>query len=151
VGPVPGAPWTRFSYYPYLAAGLMLVLVISPFAVKGVEVTPMPLKQSFDRFPMQLGPWEGRHVPIDPEIVAATGGDTVLNADFSNPGQGVVSLWLTYYENQKSGASVHSPMTCLTGSGWKTAHSEVFELAPGKPINYIIMDQGGNCMAVYYW
>ncbi len=42
-------------------------------------------------------------------------------------------------------------MTCLTGSGWKTVHSEVFELAPGKPINYLILEQAGNRMAVYYW
>ena len=42
-------------------------------------------------------------------------------------------------------------MTCLTGGGWKTVHAEVFELAPGKPINYVILDQGGNRMAMYYW
>ena len=60
-------------------------------------------------------------------------------------------MWIAYYENQKSDASVHSPMTCLTGGGWKTVHSEVFELAPGKPINYLILEQAGNRMAVYYW
>ncbi|AEB10023.1 exosortase C-terminal domain/associated protein EpsI [Desulfobacca acetoxidans] len=147
---LPG-PRPRFSSYASLAAGLVLVLVISPFAVRGVQVTPVPLKQSFERFPMQLGPWEGRHVHVESSIVAATGADKVLNADFTNPAQGPVSLWIAYYENQRSRASVHSPMTCLIGSGWKTAHTEVFELAPGKPINFLILDQGGNRMAVYYW
>jgi exosortase D (VPLPA-CTERM-specific) len=147
----PIAPSPRLAFYPYLAAGLVLVLLAGPWAIAGVEAVPVPLKQSFSRFPIQLGPWEGKHVHVDPEIVAATGASTVLNADFMNPGQGPVSLWIAYYENQKSGASVHSPMTCLTGGGWKTVHSEVFELAPGKPINYLILDQGGNRMAVYYW
>ena len=75
----------RLSFYPYLAAGLLLVLLAGPWAIAGVEAVPVPLKQSFDHFPMQLGPWEGRHVHVDPEIVAATGADKVLNADFMNP------------------------------------------------------------------
>jgi EpsI family protein len=139
------------SFYPYLAAGLLLTLLAGPTAVAGVQAVPVPLKQSFDQFPMQLGPWEGRRVHIDPEILAATGADTALSADYMNPGQGPVSLWIAYYENQKSGASVHSPMTCLTGSGWKTVHAEVFELAPGEPINYLILEQAGKRLAVYYW
>ena len=149
--PIPLAAGPRFSFYPYLAAGLALVLLAAPLAVKGVEAVPVPLKQEFKHFPLQLGPWEGRHVHMDPEIFAATGADKFLNANYLNPNQGPVSLWIAYYENQKSGASVHSPMTCLTGGGWKTVHAQVFELAPGKPINYVILDQGGNRMAMYYW
>ncbi len=59
-----------------------------PWAIAGVESVPVPLKQSFDHFPMQLGPWKGRQVQVDPEMVAATGADTVLNADFMNPDSG---------------------------------------------------------------
>lgn len=148
VAPVPRS---RFASYPHLAAGLALVLLAAPLAVAGVEAVPVPLKQSFERFPLQLGPWEGRHVYIEPEMVAATGADTVLNAEFVNPAKGPVSLWIAYYENQETGGSVHSPLTCLTGGGWKTVHREVFELAPGKPINYLIMEQGGQRMAMYFW
>ena len=60
--PAPPAAGPRFSFYPYLAAGLALVLLAAPWAVKGVEAVPVPLKQEFKHFPLQLGPWEGRHV-----------------------------------------------------------------------------------------
>ncbi len=143
---------SRFSFYPYLAAGLALVLVVGPLAVAGVEAIPVPLKQDFRYFPLQLGSWQGRHVPIEPELVAATGADKVLNAEFVNQELGPpVLLWIAYYENQKTGASVHSPNTCLTGSGWKTVQSQVIEVAPNQRVNFAILEQAGNRMAMYFW
>jgi exosortase D (VPLPA-CTERM-specific) len=147
----PPAANSRLSYYPYLTAGLILVLLTGPLALRVLEVQPVPLRHSFDRFPLQLGPWEGRHVPVDPEMANATGADTFLNASFTNPDHGQVSLWIAYYENQKAGGSVHSPKTCLAGGGWKTEKSEVFELAPGMPIRFLLLSQGGKRMAMYYW
>ena len=150
--PTAPAPRTRLGFYPHLAAGLALVLLAGPVAVAGVEAVPVPLKQDFRSFPLQLGPWQGRHVYIEPELVAATGADHTLNAEFVHPGQGApVSLWIAYYENQRAGASVHSPNACLTGSGWKTVHAEVVEVAPGKRINFAILEQAGNRMAMYFW
>ena len=55
----PLAASPRFSFYPYLAAGLALVLLIAPWAVKGVEAVPVPLKQSFDHFPCSWAPGRG--------------------------------------------------------------------------------------------
>lgn len=145
-------PRSRLSFYPYLAAGLALILVASPLAVAGVEAIPVPLKQDFRYFPMQLGPWQGRHVYIEPDLVAATGANNVLNAEFVNQGLGPpVLLWIAYYENQKTGASVHSPNTCLTGAGWKTIHSQVIQVAANKKVNFALLEQGGNRMAMYFW
>lgn len=75
-----------------------------------------------------------------------------IGGDFMNPNQDPVSLWIAYYENQKSGASMHSPLTCLSGGGWKTVPAQVvFEFAPGKPINYVVQAQGGHHLAMCYW
>jgi EpsI family protein len=84
-------------------------------------------------------------------LVKATGADAFLNAEFVNPHQGKVSLWIAYYENQQSGQSVHSPLSCIPGSGWKVEQREVFATAPGKPINYVLFNDGDRRMAVYYW
>jgi exosortase D (VPLPA-CTERM-specific) len=142
---------SRISYYPYLCAGLALALLAGPLSLRVAEVQPVPLVQSFDRFPLALGPWQGRHVPIDPELVQATGADAFLNTAFLDPDQGRVSLWIAYYENQQSGQSVHSPLSCIPGSGWKVEQREVFAAAPGKPINYVLFNNGEGRMAVYYW
>ncbi len=138
--------------YGPLVAGFLLIVILSPFAIRGVEAVPVPLRQEFRYFPMELGNWQGKHVYIDPELVAGTGADHFLNASYINPDKKVpVDLWIAYYENQESGKSVHSPNTCLTGSGWKTVHAEVLELIPGKPVNFAILEHRGTRMAMFFW
>ena len=140
------------SRTPYLCAALCLVLVTGPLAHKLTEAPPIPLLKSFADFPMQIGNWQGHHVPIDQKMVKATECDAYLNADFSNPEHGNISLWITYYETQKkAGGSVHSPLSCFRGGGWIVLDSQAFNLAPGYPIKYLLLDQSGSHLCVYYW
>lgn len=141
----------RPSYFPHLLVALVMVLGAGYFALYVAKVAPVPLLQSFDSFPMQLGPWQGRQTRIDPVMVEATKANAYLNAEFTNPGQGSVSLWIAYYENQKGGGSVHSPFSCLTGSGWNLLESGITDIAPGLPVRYMVMEQGGGRYLIYYW
>ena len=45
-------------------------------------------KKGFENFPMTIDSWKGRHVYIDPEMVAVTQSQAHLNAEYSNPEQG---------------------------------------------------------------
>ena len=138
-------------YTLYLIATLALVMLAGLLAQCIAYIPSVPLRQSFDNFPLQLGPWQGRHVYIDPAMVRATGCNAYLNTDYHNPQKELVSLWIAYYENQKGGASAHSPFSCLTGGGWDVKESEILEISPGLPVRSLLMDQGGNLLLVYYW
>lgn len=141
----------RPSYCPYLIGALVLVMLAGPLARGLANVPPVPLKQSFDNFPVQLGPWQGYGVYIDPAMVKATAASSYVNMDFVSPKNGPVSLWIAYYENQKTEGSVHSPFSCLTGSGWSVVESGLKDVAPGLPVRYMVMDQGSARYLVYYW
>jgi exosortase D (VPLPA-CTERM-specific) len=141
----------RPSYSPYLAVALIIVVVAGYFAQVVGRVSPVPLLQSFDNFPLQLGPWQGTRSYIDPEMFRATGANEYLSVDFHNSPQGSVYLWIAYYENQKGGGSVHSPFSCLTGSGWSLIESGITNLAPGLPVRFMLMEQGGTRYLIYYW
>ncbi len=139
------------SLTPYLMAALALVVLFGPIRLF-IQASPMPLLQSFDNFPMNLGPWQGHRVYIDPAMVAATHADSFVNAEYLNPELGSVFLWMTYYESQKkAGSSAHSPFSCFRGSGWIALESETVELAPGLPVRYMLLDQSGTQIVVYYW
>jgi exosortase D (VPLPA-CTERM-specific) len=142
---------SRPSYTPYLAVALLMVVVSGYCAQLVGNISPVPLLQSFDNFPLQLGPWQGKRSYIDAEMFQATSASQYLNADFYNSTQGSVSLWIAYYENQKGGGSVHSPFTCLTGSGWSLIETGITDVAAGLPVRYMVMDQGGVRYLVYYW
>jgi exosortase D (VPLPA-CTERM-specific) len=140
----------RPAFLPLIAA-LLIVLVAGYCAKFEGDIPPVPLLQSFDKFPLQLGTWQGRQVYIDPDMVEGTGASAHLNAEFLNPGKIPVSLWIAYYTNQTGGRSAHSPLTCLRGGGWTIIKSEIHNLAPGMPVRFLVMEQRGLRYAVYYW
>ena len=114
-------------------------------------IYPVPLRQTLDNLPLQLGAWQGRHISIDPVMVRATRATAYLNADYTHPGHDSVNLWIAYYEDQRGGATVHSPFSCLTGAGWTVLESSTVEVAPGRPAKYLLMEQTGHRLVVYYW
>jgi exosortase D (VPLPA-CTERM-specific) len=141
----------RPFYFSSVVAAIVMVLAAGSFAQVVGKTSPVPLRQSFDNFPMELGPWRGKRSYIDPVMFEATKANAYLNADFQDAAKGSVSLWIAYYENQKGGGSVHSPFSCLTGSGWSLVESGIIEVAPGLPVNTMLMEQGGAKYLVYYW
>lgn len=146
------APRRALAIASYLVIALVLVGLGGPIAIRVGQAPAVELRQSFDSFPMELGPWQGQLVSIDPEMVKATQSDAHLNAKFSHPGQPPVSLWIAYYETQKkAGGFVHSPKLCLTGGGWTQLNTGLERIAKDMPVNYMILQQMGDGMVVYYW
>jgi len=134
------------------AVAALLILLFVPVTQRASVAPSYPLKKGFENFPMTTGSWQGRHVYIDPDMVAATKSHAHLNAEFSNPEHGTVSLWIAFYETQKkAGGFVHSPKGCFTASGWQIEKSKIIDIAPGKPVNWMIASQMGERLLVYYW
>lgn len=44
--------------------------------------------------------------------------------DYHNSRNEVINLYVAYYESQRKGESIHSPATCLSGSGWLFRQAE---------------------------
>ena len=101
MAPSTPAPRRALAIESYLVIALVLVCLAGPIANRVARAPAVELRQSFDRFPMELGPWHGQMAYIDPEMVKATQSDAHLNAEFSHPGQPPVYLWIAYYETQK--------------------------------------------------
>jgi exosortase D (VPLPA-CTERM-specific) len=149
-GPPPEGP-PQF-HWPKVLAALALVILSVPLMQRAAQAPNVPLRQSLDLFPMEMAGWQGRHAYVDPEEVAATRSHAHLNAEYAKPDLGRVSLWIAYYETQKkAGGFVHSPKGCLTASGWRILEAKVLKMAPGMPVNYLLVEQRGNRLVVYYW
>lgn len=155
--PATAAPETsavsRASYTSYLLAALVLVLVVGQVALRVAHAPAVPLLQSFDNFPLNLGLYQGRRDYLDQAMAKAVGADAYLEANYSSVDQGPVSLWIAYFESQskKVEGRIHSPLICLTGSGWQILESRIEEVGPGLPVRYLLMEQGGSRQVVYYW
>ena len=68
-----------------------------------------------------------------------------------------VNFYTAYYESQRKGEAIHSPETCIPGSGWefKNAGSVALPItdmrgAPMK-VNRAVMEKGASRQLVFFW
>jgi EpsI family protein len=69
----------------------------------------------------------------------------------------VVNFYVAYYPSQRSGASAHSPRSCIPGGGWEIQRLQQRTLAGvevgGAPltVNRLLIQKGQTKQLVYYY
>lgn len=103
--------------------GVLLVLIL----LVGVVVNAWSYlgeahveRKDLDEFPNQIGVWKqsGRDSILDDETLKVLRASDYLLRDFRKPGGEVANFYVGYYASQRTGATYHSPLNCLPGSGW---------------------------------
>ena len=113
-------------------------------------------RKSLKDFPTQLGSWEqlGRELRFDDETETILRADDYLARNFSSNGH-VVSLYVGYYATQRTGATYHSPLNCLPGSGWVMNEGGDIRItrADGSSFkaNRYVIQKGNERALVIYW
>jgi EpsI family protein len=123
---------------------------------------PVPVRTSFDTFPMRLGEWTGaQEAPLTPDILAVLGVDDYLLRSYSKPDRSGVGLYIGYYGSQRQGDTMHSPLNCLPGAGWEpVSKGELTVSVPGAlpdapdpdiVVNRYVIQKGLDRLLVLYW
>ena len=78
-------------------------------------------------FPQSIGAWQktGNDQILDEATLKVLRASDYLLRDFRKTDGQVANLYVGYYATQRTGATYHSPLNCLPGSGWILS-------APGK-------------------
>jgi|GEM_PF-5883044 len=151
-GTAPASP--RVSYYLLNVVGLIFLVLAYPLSLPITQPPPVPMLQSFDKFPMHIDGWVGKRYFIeDAHLIEYLAADDYLQAEFVNGQQDRIALWITYHANQVRGVNkyMHSPQYCMPGSGWKIIHTETVELGPGQTARYSIFEKGQAKQGILYW
>lgn len=158
-GPVQRAGTLRAApAVPFVLAVAALV-VAAPFSNAFANRSQhIPARPALAEFPMELGDWQGRPIPLDDQTQRALGASDSLLVDFAQGGTGIpVNMWLAYYATQVDESSIHSPKDCLPGGGWEYVSIQEID-APattsaghGFKLNRALIAKGQERMMVYYW
>ena len=96
-------------------------------------------------------------VQLDKETLDVLKADDILSRVYTNQNNGAVAtLFVAYFETQRTGKTPHSPKNCLPGSGWVPTQSGTVTIPVAgetQPIhiNRYIVSRGQNQSVVLYW
>jgi exosortase D (VPLPA-CTERM-specific) len=114
-----------------------------------------PPRKIFAQFPNQVGNWTGTRQTLEQQFIKSLDLSDYIIMDYRNSGGPLVNFYVAYYQSQKMGESIHSPETCLPGSGWvfRQADEASVSLPDGKAITVkrAVMEKGDDLQLVYFW
>ncbi len=126
--------------------GILLVLIL----VAGALVNAWSYlgeahvdRKELKDFPQSVGGWQktGTDQILDDATMKVLRASDYLLRDFRKPDGQLVNLYVGYYATQRTGATYHSPLNCLPGSGWILSQ-------PGKAT--ITLSDGSSFVANKY-
>jgi EpsI family protein len=137
---------------------LLCITLLGATAFIARESRPeiVPIRESLSDLPMRIGIWTGRQsLGIDSRVMAVLGVDDYVNRVYYSPDSFPAGLYVGYYQSQRQGDTIHSPLNCLPGAGWnpiKSGHIKIpAEGNSDMEINRIIIRKGMNEQVVLYW
>src|SRR5438067_633163 len=85
-------------------------------------------------FPTEVGGWRqfGRDERFDAATEAVLRADDYVSREYVTGDGRAASLYVGYYLTQRTGATYHSPLNCLPGSGWELNEPGTVEVRPAN-------------------
>jgi EpsI family protein len=108
-------------------------------------------------FPQQVGDWRRARpdTVLDDATMAVLKASDYLLRDYRTTDGHLGNFYVGYYASQREGASYHSPLNCLPGSGWTLSEpgKAMISLPDGTQFvaNKYIIDNGDSRSLMLYW
>lgn len=137
-----------------LAALLIGGVVVNAWQYMGER--PVTRKELKD-FPREVGTWRqrGTDQSFDKATLDVLRASDYLMRDYSGIGGVTGNFYVGYYASQRTGATYHSPLNCMPGSGWVMSNPATITITPeGQPpfeANRYIIQNGGYKQLLIYW
>lgn len=108
-------------------------------------------------FPRQIGAWQqsGADEQFNKETIAVLRASDYVLRNYRSADGRVANFYVGYYASQRDGATYHSPLNCLPGSGWVMSEPGKITIAPkGRPsfvANKYLIQNGDHKELLVYW
>lgn len=158
--PQSGASGSSHAVLPLLSrffVAALILLTTSLVAAKSLDIREItPLSRPLSGFPVVLGEWSGIPATMEQIYRDALSFSDYTIIDYHNQRGETVNFYTAYYSSQTKGESIHSPATCLPGSGWNFVDASVISLPLGAGsrsmrVNRAFIEKDGQRQLTYYW
>jgi EpsI family protein len=118
----------------------------------------IPVRLPLSEFALTGTSWKNvQEMELSQNELEVLQADDIMSRIYQDQSSGrEASLFVAFFNTQKTGKAPHSPKNCLPGAGWVPSRSEIVDIAvPGmaQPIqtNRYIVARGDNQSVVLYW
>jgi EpsI family protein len=145
---------SSFRFAVMLALLLLAGVVVNAWSYLGEAHVD---RKSLKDFPQSIGAWQrtGTDQIIDDATMKVLRASDYLLRDFRRPDGEVANLYVGYYATQRTGATYHSPLNCLPGSGWTLSEPgrAAITLPDGSSFiaNKYVIQNGDYKSLMIYW
>ncbi len=142
------------------AVVLFACLLLAAVAVGRADRFEVPPRRvTLADFPMQVGGWRGTVLPpFTPSALAVLGLNDYLTRDYVLTNRTGVNLYIGYWDSQRQGDTIHSPLNCLPGAGWEPLSQTIVSVPDARspiggtvPVNRVVVQKGLDRQLVLYW
>jgi EpsI family protein len=106
--------------------------------------------------PSDIGEWKhrGKNLRFDEETEKVLKADDYVMRYYFSP-RVWVNFYAGYYGSQRAGATYHSPLNCLPGTGWELKDPQTVEIRTPSGRNFLanryIVERGDSRQILVYW
>jgi exosortase D (VPLPA-CTERM-specific) len=148
------SPLTIFRNQHFIVA--IIIIGVTFVLSNGVEFREkVPIRKPLEKFPLEINEWNGKRDTMEQRFIVELDLSDYMIANYQDKMGKEVNFYIAYYESQRKGESIHSPETCLPGSGWEfhEAGTTIIQVGPDKGIkvNRAFMAKPGIKQLVYFW
>jgi EpsI family protein len=125
---------------------------------QGIEFREkIPPNKALAQFPLKIGDWTGKRESMEQRFIDTLDFSDYVIVNYKNNSGKQLNFYTAYYESQRKGESIHSPASCLPGSGWVFEGAGSLEIpVPYKkndtmPVNRAYMLKNDFRQLSYYW
>lgn len=114
-------------------------------------------RKQLNSFPKQIDVWQqlGGDEQFDEKTMAVLRASDYLLRNYRTNDGRVLNFYVGYYASQREGATYHSPLNCLPGSGWVMSDPDRVTVSPkGRPAfiaNKYVIQNGDHKELLIYW
>ncbi len=138
---------------------LLVLLLAGGFVVNAWEYLGEALveRKLLKDFPKQIGGWEqiGGEERFNQETLEVLRASDYLLRNYRAADGRVVNFYVGYYASQREGATYHSPLNCLPGSGWVMSEPGRITINPKGRAPFIanryLIQNGDHKDLLIYW
>jgi len=114
-------------------------------------------RKELKNFPDTVGPWHktGNDQILDDATMKVLRASDYLSRDFRKTDGTAANLYVGYYATQRTGATYHSPLNCLPGSGWTLSQPAKATIALPDGTSFVankyVIQNGDYKSLMVYW